>query len=400
MTTSSVTAPPHVPVDRIIDFDFFNVPAPHGDLHEGWHRLNAAPDVFWTPRNGGHWVATRGELIKEVYSDHARFSSRYESIPADTQLALMPPVTLDPPAHDAYRNLIAPNFTPKAIAALSDRVRELTVTLIEKFRHRGECEFVSEFALQMPVGVFLGLVDLPMEDRPLLLKFAETLTRASDAHESQQAFEGIANYLRDKLAARRRNPGADLLSRIVNAKIDGQPISDEASMGTCIVILTAGLDTVASTLGFVTRFLAGSPPHRRQLIEHPELLPQAVEELLRRFGVANLARVVRHDMDWRGVHLQAGDMILLSAPLGNLDARMFPDPLTVDFTRRDAGNNVSFGAGPHRCVGSFLARNELRIFLEEWLARIPEFAIKPGELVRVKSGKVNTVHYLPLVWKV
>ena len=108
-------------------------------------------------------------------------------------------------------------------------------------------------------------------------------------------------------------------------------------MGTCIVILTAGLDTVASTLGFVTRFLAGSPPHRRQLIEHPELLPQAVEELLRRFGVANLARVVRHNMDWRGVHLQAGDMILLSAPLGNLDARMFPDPLTVDFTRRDAG---------------------------------------------------------------
>jgi cytochrome P450 len=114
----------------------------------------------------------------------------------------------------------------------------------------------------------------------------------------------------------------------------------------------------------------------------PELLPQAVEKLLRRFGVANLARVVRHDMDWRGVHLQAGDMILLSAPLGNLDARTFPDPLTVDFTRRDAGNNVSFGAGPHRCVGSFLARNELRIFLEEWLARIPEFAIKPGELVR------------------
>ena len=393
--------PPHVPPELVVDFDFYHVPAPDGDLHEGFRRVrSSAPEVFWTPRNGGHWVANRGELIREVYSDSTRFSSRHMSIPAEGALELMPPVTLDPPAHTAYRNLIAPRFAPKAISALTDRVRQLTINLIEGFKHKGECEFIGDFALKMPIGVFLGLVDLPESDAPELLRFAEISTRGSDPVEIQANFAWVAEYLRDKLEERKRHPREDLLSLIANAVIDGKPITPEATIGTCVVILSAGLDTVASTFGFVTRFLALSPTHRRQLIEQPEIVPGAVEELLRRFAVTNLARTVIRDMEWHNVQLREGEMVLCSGALGNLDPEVYDDPLTVNFSRANAGNNVGFGAGPHRCVGSFLARNELRIFLEEWLARIPDFQIKPGAEIETVSGKVNTVKYLPLVWKV
>jgi len=160
----------------------------------------------------------------------------------------------------------------------------------------------------------------------------------------------------------------------------------------------AGLDTVSSGMGFMARFLAESPAHRRQLVEDPSLIPNAVEEMLRRFGVSTPSRQVSQDLEVAGVAMKAGDMVLMPVTLYGLDERVYPDPLSVDFRRKDASFSLVFGTGVHRCIGSFLARLELRIFLETWLERIPDFSIAPGQKPRARAGVVNSMLSLPLAW--
>jgi cytochrome P450 len=166
------------------------------------------------------------------------------------------------------------------------------------------------------------------------------------------------------------------------------------------VALFGGLDTVAATLGFVAHFLATHPEHRRQLIENPALIPNATQELLRRFAVANLARTVAKDIEYNGVVMKEGDPVLVPSVLGNLDERRFSDPLSVDFHRDRVTNHVTFGAGAHRCVGNLIARTELNVFLEEWLRRIPDFGITPGRQPVSRCGSVMAIVELPLSWPV
>ena len=165
------------------------------------------------------------------------------------------------------------------------------------------------------------------------------------------------------------------------------------------LLLVGGLDTVASAMGFAARFLATSEAHRRELIEHPERIPDAVEELLRRFPVVNAGRVVVRDMEYKGVEMRAGDQIIMPTTLHGVDDRKFDDPLKVDFARPTPIHST-FGNGAHRCPGSLLARTELKIFLEEWLKRIPDFRIKPGTTPQVRAGVNATLCSLQLVWDV
>ena len=181
--------------------------------------------------------------------------------------------------------------------------------------------------------------------------------------------------------------------------VDGQPITVEALTPMIFLLLVGGLDTVASAMGFAARFLATSPEHRRELVEHPERIPNAVEELLRRFPVVNQGRVVVSDMTYKGVDMRAGDQIIMPTTLHGLDDRKFDDPLRVDFSRPTPIHST-FGNGAHRCPGSLLARTELKIFLEEWLKRIPDFRIKPGATPGVRAGVNATLYSLPLVWDV
>lgn len=167
-----------------------------------------------------------------------------------------------------------------------------------------------------------------------------------------------------------------------------------------LLLLLGGLDTVASTLGFYAQFLATHPEHRRKLVEDPDLIPNANEELLRRYAIAILAREVTQDLEMGGVKIRKGDMVLAPTPMDGLDEHKFADPLTVDFDRVKPGANSTFGGGVHRCVGSMLARTELRVFLEEWLKRIPDFAIKPGTNPQVSARSVATITSLELVWEV
>ena len=192
--------------------------------------------------------------------------------------------------------------------------------------------------------------------------------------------------------------GPDLFSRMVNAQISGRPISGVELAGMMVNVIFGGLDTVAAALSFTTRCLAEQPALRTQLRENPAIIPHAIEEFLRRFGIPNTARLITRDMQYKGVEFHAGEQILLPKSLHGLDERRYPDPLRVDFSR-GVQRHAAFGEGPHRCPGSFLARLELKVFLEEWLTRIADFRIKPGERPRTESGPVNGVKYLPLEWE-
>ncbi|MFJ9565275.1 cytochrome P450 [Streptomyces fuscichromogenes] len=398
-TNPTTDIPAHVPQDRVVDFDFLRPTGIDEDLHLAWKNVqDTLPDIFWTPRNGGHWVITRADAIKAIQLDHKRFSHARLTIGGELGREGSV-VQMDPPRHGAYRMLVSPAFSPKAIAALEPVVRETTVSIVDELLPKGECEFVGDFAKILPVVVFLGTVDLPLEDRDLLLPHAEKLVRPRSPQDHLEGNVALAEYVARALAARAEQPGTDLLSKIVTARIGGEPIDFEAAVALSQVVLAGGLDTVASILGFVVRFLALNPGHRRQLTDDPALVPNAVEEPIRRHGLVNTARLITEDTEFQGMPLREGEQILVPNHLYGLDERQVDNPLTVDFTRPHPEQHyAAFGNGPHRCPGSFLAKLELTVFLQEWLGRIPDFAIKPGTTPRMASGSVNTTHELRLAW--
>ena len=390
--------PPHIPQHLVFDFDFFK-PEGSDDIHLAWKRLHeVAPSIFWTPRNGGHWVATRAADIEIMQTDFSRFSNKQMTLPILPTPYPLLPVALDPPDHSAFRLLIAPAFAPAATRKLTEKARDIAIELTEQIAPRGYCEFVGEFAKILPIVVFLSIFDLPPEDRSVLVPLGEDIVRSFDAAKKVAAYGAVAKYLTQWIERRTREPGTDLMSRIVHGSVNGRPLTDAEKLGLCALVLSAGLDTVAGMLTYSIGYLAGRPDLRRELIEHPELIPVAGEELMRRHGLSNTARQVLHDIEYHGILFKQGDMIQLPRALYSLDERLIPDPMSVDFHRPQPVPNATFGAGIHKCVGAMLARGEMRVFLEEWLKRIPDFQIKPETKLKGSSGMVIGAISLELIW--
>ncbi|MGH8518051.1 MAG: cytochrome P450 [Panacagrimonas sp.] len=393
------TVPAHVPDHLVTDFDIYN-PAPDAE------RFHAACVEFqqrtphplvWSPRHGGHWIAVRGPDVFELYADHARFSSRHYFVPAAPGQVPLGAFTLDPPEHAPFRAFLHLGLSPKAVIAKATFVRQLAIDLTEQLAGRRGCEFIADFGDVLPLTVFLDLVELPIADREHLGRLADAATRDPDPAGRVQAITGIAAYLQPHLAARRGDRGEDLLSRTVNADIAGRPISDTEALGSSIHILGAGLDTVSSLFSFVMLFLARHPEHRTALVKDPELIPAAAMELVRRFPVVTMVRQVREDLDYQGVHLRKGEMVAIPSAFFNLDEAVYERPLEVDWNRR-VDKLLTFGNGVHRCPGAVLGRHELVIGLQEWLRRIPDFAVAPGARIPVAGGTVAKILELPLVW--
>jgi len=391
--------PDHVPPALEVDFDAYRPMKGNHFYHEPFAALQGkAPDIFWTPYNGGHWVLTRRDHLLEVFSDPARFtSSQGASVdkvraPGDPRLA---PIELDPPEQQTFRRLFAPAFTVLALKEREKEARALAIELVEGLKDKGRCEFVTEFAQHLPIKIFMRMVDLPDEDRLTLLPLANAQVAADAPKEEKLAL--LFQYAGKHVAARAANPGDDLISKIATAQIDGRQITLQEAVGVTTLLLIGGLDTVASMMGHIMHFLAGSPEHRHQLRDNPAIVPAAVEEFLRRFALTNPGRTVVSDMDFHGVTMRAGDKVLMATPFGAVDPRDYDDPLAVDFSRKSSSKST-FGAGPHVCPGSMLARIELKILLEEWLKRIPDFALDPADPARFRTGVNGSVERLPLVW--
>lgn len=390
--------PHHVPADRVVDFDYFDPPGFQADPHRAWKTLqDISPRVFWTPRNGGHWVATRAAEMAAIEVDHRIFSHSGISVPRSKMPSL--PLECDPPQHTGLRAIISPFFAPPTLARAEKHARSLAIRLIEELAPLGACEFQSAFARKLPISVFLDLVDLPMEDAPHLAQLADTRVREADVPKRDAAKQGLLDYLADVVAKRKRSPRDDLLSRLIHGQVDGRPLTEFELQNMLTTVLIGGLDTVASALGFVMRFLALHDDARAWLRARSDVPMSAVDELFRRHGVTVTARLLMQDVEFEGLQMKAGEQIIVPSMLIGLDDERFDDPLEVRFDRPNSARHGAFGSGPHRCPGSNLGRMEVRLVLQEWLARIPDFELVAEEPPVFVSGIASSVVSLPLRWQ-
>ena len=392
--------PPHVPKERVVDFDFFAPPGVEQDFVASWRTLQAlgVPDVVWTPHSGGHWIATRGDLVEEVFSDYHKFSNRVVTIPKERgEHYRMLPTTLDPPEHRPVRNLLNRNLSPAAVNRQVEMIRAICVELIEEVRPKGGCDLLVDFAAHFPIRVFMQMVDLPRDDAPLMKYWTDQVVHPDGSMTLEETMRKFHEYLEPVVRERRSKPGNDVLSDIVNAQVQGRELSMEDMLNLLMQFMMGGLDTVYNFLAFSFLFLSRNPGHRQQLLDEPDLIPGAVNELLRRFPLVSMAREVRNDIDWHGAHLKKGEMIVCASPLVGNDERLNPDPMVVDFRRKGA-RHATFGKGNHVCPGAHLAQVEMRITLTEWLARIPHFELAAGATITMRGGIVGSMTSLPLVW--
>lgn len=396
-----VAPPRHVPADRIVDFDIYNPPRA-ADLHSAWKTLQRpeTPDVVWTPRNGGHWIVTRGSMIADAYRDHESFASRIVLVPKEVgEQYHFVPNTVDPPEHRPYRGLLSQGLSPRAIKRIEPMVERLASDLVDDLAPRGHCNFTTDFAEILPIHIFMRMCDLPAEDGRRVKYWADQFTRPDGSMTIAEATEKLYAYLSGPVDSRRLAPGDDFLSGLVTGAVDGTMLTRDQALAVSAQVLLGGLDTVVNFLNFVLLFLARDPDSRRALVTDPGLVPAACDEFLRRFPLATSARVVAADKQYGGVLLKEGDMIVIPSALHGLDERENPDPMTVDFHRKNIRHST-FGAGVHRCPGSYLARVEVAIAVTAWLKRIPDFAVEPGFEVKWRGGVVGSIEALPLCWEI
>jgi cytochrome P450 len=395
-----LTIPAHVPPERVVDVDLYRMTGADSDPHASWKQLqDSSPNgLVWTPRNGGHWIVTRGRDIARIYADHEHFSSRITIVPrAYGEQYPLRPTTLDPPEHRLFRKFLTTALASTAGRGIEVKVRELAAAAAERVRPDGGCDAIADFAAQIPVHLFLHLADLPAADAATLPRYAEDPSESSES-TVLPVMQRYADYLRAALIARQRRPGADVLSVLVTHEVDGRRLTIDEAVDVAVALMTGGIDTVISQLGFMLIFLAREPAHRRRLAAEPAAVRPAVAEMLRRFPIMTKARLVRHRQTIEGVTVREGDMIVLP-PLHGLDDREFTAPMTVDFTRQVSPHSA-FGNGVHRCPGASLASLELETALQAWLARIPEFTIDPARPPTMRGGILTAVLSAGLQWDV
>jgi len=394
--------PSHVPPELVRDVNIFAIQAIDPDIHKAWKTLqDSSPSLIYSPFFGGHWIPMRAHVIERMMSDHEAFINGGVWVPPMPP-GMLPqlPIQSDGELHRAYRSFIMPYLIGKPLRLAIDGARELAIELIEGFKARGECDFATEFAQHLPIEVFLKLVDLPSEDRPLLAGLAEVV-RQPDPVARMQAFGQMADYIAKYVDERIADPRDDMISRIANGQVLGRPMTRDEILGECTQVLVGGLDTVASMMGFIVAHLAVNTELRRRLVENPDLIEKRIDEIIRRFGVAGPARQAAKDVDFDGILVKAGDPIFVATALHGLDDQRWEDPMTVDLDRPSRASDFqTFGSGPHRCPGAALARSEIILFLEEWLKRIPDYRLVPERPMISASGSVTGVLSLPLRWDV
>jgi len=396
-----VQAPDHVPADRIVDFDMYAPPDVASGFHDAWLKLQRedGPALVWTPRNEGHWIATRGTLIARIFEDYERFSSRVIVLPkSDGENHKLIPTTIDPPEHRPYRMLLNANLSPKTIAAMKEDIRAVARALVDEIAPLGSVDFISAYAEKFPIMIFLKIVDLPLEDAPRLKYLTDQTTRPDGSMPFEDAIQAFFGYLDAVVTERRGTDRTDMLSLMINGHVDGRKLTHEEALQVCAQILIAGLDTVVNFLGFVFETLARDTALRRRLNDNPQERSRAVEEFFRRYPVVTVAREVRADIDIDGVTLKAGDMVAIPTALHGLDPAQNKCPMQFDMDRTDR-NHVTFGNGSHKCPGAFLARAEIEITIDEWLKAIPEFEIAADAKITHAGGIVGCLTTLPLVWQ-
>lgn len=409
MNTSSIERPAHVPEDAVFDFDFFHDPGLVADPHERALALAAeAPPLFWTPRNGGHWIAIGYAEAYRIMREPETFSSALMPpgatsmrpvLPDGGRIPLMTPIMMDPPEHTRLRAPLQKTFSPKTVMALKAEIEALAVSLVDEVAPLGAADFVPAVTEPLPVRIFLKMMGLPDdrigEFRALVREvFAP---RGIDPVDELMRMRRIGDAMRDTIEARRSDPRDDIISMLWSVEIEGEPMSYELMEDYCCLLFVAGLDTVINGMSYGIRHLAMHPELQAKLRAAPELIVEATEELLRRYSFSGPVRRVTQDIELAGCRLAAGDQIFVFLAGVDLDAREFPAPGDFDLERENK-NHLIFGGGPHRCLGSHLARVELQTLYQVVLDRLPPFRMDPDKRPVFHPGNIISVTSLPLRW--
>jgi cytochrome P450 len=398
--TSKIKAPV---VDWATDFDHTD-PVWVDNPFPIWDDLRKRCPVAHSDRYTGVYLPTRHEDVAAIAYDTEHFSSRavvVSNMPyehrAQPPVGGAPPITSDPPFHQHARRLLLPAFGPKVIEQLRPATIALCDRLLDEMGDRVVVDGAVDYAQNIPTAVIAQMLGLPIEDQDLFREFVHGVLGAVDApiEERGAVFEKLIGYLRGHVDDHRVNPREDLISFLLDAELFGEKLSDQHVFGTIILLLIAGIDTTWSAIGASIYHLASNADDRNRLIREPELLPVAVEEFLRAYAPVTMARVVEKDVDISGTTLKAGQWCLLPFPAANRDPEQFEraDEVIID---RAENRHSAFGLGIHRCIGSNLARLELTVALERWLARFPDFDLDDPSAVTWAPGQVRGPRILPI----
>ena len=410
-------APANVPKDRIVDISFAMGGMPNDlvDPYAPFQWLNG-PDIprllFNKPSMSamgaaagagmaGNWVVTHYEDIDRVYCDNDHFSNKgtaeFQRLIGETFPSI--PLALDPPEHTKYRMFLVPFLSPARITRdIEPRIREVVIEMIDEIKDKGEVDMAWDFARVFPVRIFMGLMGFPKEMFDDFLEWEWNILHSGSLEKMQWALRSVLTFLRGFIAEKEKNPDEHLTSSIVHGRIEGKALTDDEKIGMVWFLWLGGLDTVAATISQMFRRMALQPEIQTMIRENPELINGAVEEFLRTQPILSSGRRATKDFEWHGIQIKAGDSFSCLNPAGNFDPTRFDNPREFDPSRR-GNRHFTLVAGVHSCLGGHLARRELRVLLDEWFKRIPEFRAKPGADTTVFPGLLS-IRNLPLVWDV
>ena len=399
-----MSRPDHVPEALVRDYPFKLRGATVSVLPRTLiPELHGNPPIFWAegvhPMLPGAWVPRTYKELQQIYQDTDHFTVRGTS-----QFAQMIgedwypiPHETDHPLHSKYRMLLNPMFAPKYITQLEGRIRQFAQDKLLELKPKGECDFVSEFAFEFPIRVFLELMGMPQEDMATFLEWEHAILRSDSIEPVAAAMKKVTEYLSKQCAIRRENPANDLISLAVQSEIDGRKLTEDELKGFCFNLFVGGLDTVSTNMSNHFRHLAEFPEDQEFLRKNPDRISNAIDEMMRAYAAVTTIRLCRQDTEIGGVEIRQGDLVMMATHLAANDPEAFTDPEVVDFDRKP--RHVSFGYGPHLCIGMHLARREMRIAMEEALAILPPFTIKPGARIESFCSGIIGPLTLPLVWK-
>ena len=409
-------APAHVPKDRIVDLSWVMGGTPNDlvDPYEPaeWLAGEDIPHLLFNPParsglgaavaglNTGSWIVTHYKDIERVYTDNEHFSNKgtaeFQRLIGETFPSI--PLAIDPPDHHKYRAFLMPWFAPSRLNKMDAQIRGVVREMMDGFVDKGEVDMAWDFARVYPVRIFMSLMGFPPRMFEQFLDWEWNILHSGSLETMQAALRGVLDFLRGFIAEKAREPDDALTSYIVHGEIGGVPLTEDEKIGMVWFLWLGGLDTVAATIAQMFRRMALQPEIQTQIRENPGLINTAVEEFLRTQPILSSGRRATKDFEWHGLQIKAGDSVQCLNPAGNFDPAFFPDPRTFDPARKP-NRHFTFIAGIHLCLGAPLARRELRILLEEWFARIPEFRAKPGADTAVFPGLMS-IRNLPLVWDV
>ena len=369
-----------------------------------WDELRTGCPVARSDRWGGSFMPTRYADVAAVAHDVEHFSSRDVGVVgggSEVEVEGMPeiglpPIDSDPPVHGWARRLILPWFSHNRVEGYEQMTRDLCNELIDSIIAKGHGDVAQDYAQRIPVRVISWMLGVPAELSDTFTEWVrDTLEFGHDPERSVPAWNAIATFFFGALEERKVNPGTDLVSDLLKAEVEGAPVPDIHILGTLALALVAGVDTTWSGIGSAMWHLATHDADRQRLVDEPELIPTAIEELLRAYSPVTMARIVASDTEIAGCPVKAGDRVLLSFAAANRDPAAFEqaDEIVID---RAQNRHIAFGVGIHRCAGSNLARMELRVAVETWLQRIPDFRLADGAEVTWAGGQVRGPRSVPV----